>query len=139
MIFKLFIISFLLGLAVAAEDAQPVPRSFPAIGRRILPIVIHPPIIHPHPPILRTIRPPINRHPTLGPQMTTPSMVDANFTFVKPSDFAKDCMNAMGSLVNKCQNQAQKDWDPVKLNTSTETTWESCCSVFDEVKNDSKM
>lgn len=68
--------------------------------------------------------------------MTTPSMVDANMSFVKPSDFAKDCLNAMGaSLVSKCQNQAQADWDPAKLNTSTETTWESCCSVFDEVKD----
>ena len=132
MIFKLTAISLLLGLAVA-EVAQPVPH--PAIGRPlILPGRIIRPPNHPHPPIFRTFPPPIIRHPTLGPQMTTPSMVDANMSFVKPSDFAKDCLNAMGaSLVSKCQNQAQADWDPAKLNTSTETTWESCCSVFDEV------
>ena len=105
-----------------------------ALGPINAPIrVIRPIRVHPLPigPIGRII--PIRRRTTTTPY-PTPSMIDIQtWNFTKPSDFARNCLkNQMGkNIVDYCQQKALSDWDPVKMNTSTSTTWEMCCSLYD--------
>lgn len=79
---------------------------------------------------LRTFAPTTTEVP-----FTTPSMVDMqSWNFTNPSDVAKDCFNSMGiSIVSYCQNKSEADYDPVKMHTTTTTTWETCCALFDEL------
>lgn len=67
--------------------------------------------------------------------MTTPSMVDfQTWNFTNPGVVAKDCFSAIGTpMVKVCQDKAGRDWDPAKLNTTTSTTWETCCALFEEL------
>lgn len=67
--------------------------------------------------------------------LTTPSLADdKSWNVSHPSDVANNCINAMGqSIEDFCTNRANTDWDPAKLNTSTTTDLENCCSLFDEM------
>ena len=68
--------------------------------------------------------------------MTTPSsLVDAKSgNFTQPGLLAKDCLTSIETtLEKKCQNMAEQNWDPIKLNSTTTTTWETCCSLFEEL------
>ena len=64
---------------------------------------------------------------------TPPPMVNSNLTFTSPSEFAKDCLSGIGSIVDYCQDKANKHWDPTRLNTSDSTTWETCCALYEEL------
>ncbi|KAH9424469.1 hypothetical protein DERP_004654 [Dermatophagoides pteronyssinus] len=55
-------------------------------------------------------------------------------SFVKPDDFAKYCMQGENDLVKKCQQQALDDFSPEKQNTTITTLWESCCSLYEEIR-----
>ena len=62
--------------------------------------------------------------------LTTPD--DKSWNVSHPSDVATNCINAMGqSIEDFCTNLANADWDPSKLNTSSVTDLENCCSLFD--------
>lgn len=54
-------------------------------------------------------------------------------SFVPISDLAQDCMDAMGDIVQKCQNDSMSDWSSSKMHTKDSTTWETCCSVYQEL------
>ncbi|KAI2799828.1 hypothetical protein BLOT_014256 [Blomia tropicalis] len=53
--------------------------------------------------------------------------------WIHPNEYAKDCYNAQGkSMVQLCRNNAEKDNDPERLNRTLSTTWETCCTMYEE-------